>query len=237
VKVIEFDTQKGVFVFQLENFETEFHAHPAAEILVAETGHFSLWVNHKKYSQLVYAIIAHNVPHKIVANDCSLQIIMAEHRLDFFIKKITQLSVSPQPDFFCSDDLEKTSISINSLVQEIHQVGVAIEYDPRVAIAIDYLNRNDIEYGEMTESLQKLVHLSGSRLSHLFKKNVGVSLKKYLVWSKLKGTIQQHLYEREDLFSALIQSGFYDQPHFIKSFKNVLGVKPSMVYNSRIVQG
>ena len=88
----------------------------------------------------------------------------------------------------------------------------------------------------MLNTLTQVVHLSESRLSHLFKAKVGISLKKYMVWCKLRSTIDQHLDKKEDLFSSLIQSGFYDQPHFSKAFKTMLGVKPSNVYNSRTVQ-
>jgi AraC-like DNA-binding protein len=86
------------------------------------------------------------------------------------------------------------------------------------------------------KTLQGVVFLSESRLSHLFKENIGISLKKYLLWNKLKKTVKQHLTEKEDLFTSLIKAGFYDQPHFSKAFKTMLGVKPTKAYNSRTLQ-
>jgi methylphosphotriester-DNA--protein-cysteine methyltransferase len=78
--------------------------------------------------------------------------------------------------------------------------------------------------------------LFGLQFDVAIKSSIGISLKKYLIWSKLKSTIKNHLENNDDLFSALIKSGFYDQPHFSKNFKCMLGVKPSKVYKSRIIQ-
>ena len=78
--------------------------------------------------------------------------------------------------------------------------------------------------------------LSDSRLSHLFKEHIGISIKKYLIWNKLRKAINLYLSESTNLTDVSIQSGFFDQAHLSNSFKKVLGVSPSKVYNSRILQ-
>ncbi|HAA16268.1 MAG TPA: hypothetical protein DCE41_33025, partial [Cytophagales bacterium] len=110
-------------------------------------------------------------------------------------------------------------------------------YEPRVRTVVRYLGTHTLDYEHMLETLSELVHLSSSRISHLFKQEVGISLKKYLLWCRLRATIQQHLHSSQDLLASLFQSGFHDQPHFSKAFKSMLGVNPSFAYNSRTVQG
>jgi AraC-like DNA-binding protein len=125
---------------------------------------------------------------------------------------------------------------INSLKDHILQQSFKSGYDPRVASIINFLGNHELKYDVMIKTLQQVVCLSESRLSHLFKENVGISLKKYLVWNKLKTTIKGHLTTKEDLFTSLINANFYDQPHFSKAFKTMLDVKPSKAYNSRTLQ-
>ena len=88
----------------------------------------------------------------------------------------------------------------------------------------------------MMRSLQAETHLSESRLSHLFKEEMGLSLKKYLVWSRLRETIQYVLSEEISLYEAGLRSGFFDQAHLSRAFKQMLGLSPSKVYNSRMIQ-
>lgn len=125
---------------------------------------------------------------------------------------------------------------LEKLKRQVLHNNFGTDYDKRVTTIIDYLNNHQLEYEQLIETIEKVVNLSPSRLSHLFKENTGISLKKYLVWCKLKTTINQYLGENEGIFTSLIQSGFYDQPHFSRAFKTMLGVKPSTVYNSRIIQ-
>lgn len=39
MKVLEFDTNKGIYQFNLEDFETTLHQHPVVEIIVAQTNY------------------------------------------------------------------------------------------------------------------------------------------------------------------------------------------------------
>ncbi len=236
MKAKEFNTNKGLYIFEFEDLETEIHSHPTVEIIIAKTGDFTLWTDTEAHNNLKFAIIPANQRHKLSSTNCELKIIMIEHHKKLVFDHMNLADVDLSNGYYLQSKPEKEVIQINNLVQKIRSGQALHDYDYRISETIDYLNQNDLEYDLMIKTLRAITNLSESRLSHLFKSNIGISLKKYLIWSKLKSTIKIHLDSKVDLFSALIKSGFYDQPHFSKSFKSMLGVKPSKAYNSRNLQ-
>lgn len=234
--VNQFDISKGLYIFEFEELDTEFHKHPAIEIIIAKTGSFSIWTDTNKYENLVSAIIPANQKHKVHSKNGELKIIMIEHHDKFVIETCKLSGLDLSKGYFAQSNSSRLTSLLENLVYEINAGHTKIEYDFRITETIEYLNKNDLEYALMVKTLRAITNLSESRLSHLFKSTIGISLKRYLIWSKLKSTIYKHLEFKDDLFTALVKSGFYDQPHFSKNFKNMLGVKPSKAYNSRNIQ-
>lgn len=236
MRVIEFDTNQGVYAFQFQALDTEFHSHPAIEILLVENGTVEVSTEDFVCKGVSLAIIDANVKHKVSGEADSIKAVMIEHR-DMAIKeKLALLKIDLGEGLYVLGKDDKSQIDFESLCQMLTSTEITLGYDRRICKILHYLHENDVAYETMMAELTQIVSLSESRLSHLFKENVGISLKKYMLWSKLRTTISQFLDEKEDLFSALIQSGFYDQPHFSNAFKTMLGVRPSKAYNSRTVQ-
>lgn len=235
--VDEFNTDKGLYLFKLSgDFETTFHSHPTAEIISAEQGTFTLWIENRVWPHLKFAVIATNRKHKLRFHNGELKVTMVEHYHRFLKDQLALTGIDLAEGFYTSTEPENDRAGIRRLIRTVQDGTLATEYDDRIQAAITYLNTHDLPYHSLVRTLQQVTHLSESRLSHLFKANLGVSLKKYLIWTKLKSTVRQHLHTQGDLFSSLIDSGFYDQPHFSRNFKAMLGVQPSKAYNSRIVQ-
>ncbi len=235
--VEQFNTDKGLYIFGINNIETEFHSHPAVEIVIAERGMFTLWTDTACNPNLKFAIIAANQKHKLSSTGCEIKVIMIEHHNKLVSEHFAFADMDFKNGCYHQTEQIKEPGFIDKIVQAIMEGKYVTEYDDRILAAIDYLNGNELSYGLMIRTLQSVTNLSESRLSHLFKSNIGISLKKYLIWTKLKATIKLHLSSQDGLFASLIQSGFYDQPHFSRSFKAMLGVKPSKAYHSRNVQG
>jgi AraC-like DNA-binding protein len=234
--VEEFNTEKGLYIFGIDNIETEFHSHPAIEIVIARKGTFTLWTARTCIKNLKFAIIAANQKHKLSSTGCEMKVILIEHHN----KLVNAHFGFAEMDFkhgcyFQTGQVREPGI-IDKIFQAIKEGEYETEYDDRITAAIAYLNGNELSYGLMIKTLQSVTNLSESRLSHLFKSSIGISLKKYLIWTRLKATIKLHLHSSDGLFSSLIHSGFYDQPHFSRNFKAMFGVKPSKAYHSRNVQ-
>ncbi|WP_219517923.1 helix-turn-helix transcriptional regulator [Nonomuraea ceibae] len=70
------------------------------------------------------------------------------------------------------------------------------------------------------------VHLSPSRLAHLFGAHVGIPLRPYVRWLRLRQAIDR-VAAGETLTAAAHSAGFTDGPHFTRAFRRTFGNTPS----------
>ena len=99
--------------------------------------------------------------------------------------------------------------------------------DPRVEQVRTLLMRN-MEQPPKVEWLARMAALSVSRLQHLFKQELGLSLSQYLLWLRVSRAV--HLLERGmSLTEAAISAGFADSAHFSRTFRRMFGLRPSSV--------
>jgi AraC-like DNA-binding protein len=82
------------------------------------------------------------------------------------------------------------------------------------------------------ESLAREVEISPSRLAHLFKEQVGVPIRMFRTWFRLKNAVL-FLKEGMTLTDAALRSGFYDSAHFTNTFRDTFGLSPSMVFSTQ----
>ena len=234
--VESFDPSAGVYAFQFQDMDTALHSHPAIEILFAEKGYFRLATTQILHGQVSFAVINSNVPHRVFAPSGSFRVLMIEHRDRAIQPVLAQWGLELKANIYTHIGIAFTLADFQELSAQLQALEPDHHYDSRVQAVLAYLQQHEVPYESMLPTLTNLVHLSESRLSHLFKAQKGLSLKKYLLWCRLRSAISTHLDHQEGLFPALIKSGFYDQPHFSRAFKTMLGVKPSVAYNSRTVQ-
>ncbi len=106
------------------------------------------------------------------------------------------------------------------------------EMDHRISSIITKIRQSRGKVFDV-EDLVPLVHLSPSRLMHLFKHETGISLGTYATWVKLKNALDI-LGEGAKVLSAANEAGFCDQSHFSKQCKKLLGVPPSAMFSRKI---
>ena len=70
------------------------------------------------------------------------------------------------------------------------------------------------------------VHLSPSRLAHLFSAQVGIPMRPYVRWLRLQHAIDR-VADGETLTTAAHSAGFTDSPHFTRAFRKAFGTAPS----------
>jgi AraC-like DNA-binding protein len=234
MRIVDFDIDKGFYLSTISNIETEWHSHPAIELVYAKSGGLDVNTTNGYYRNVRLAIFDANSLHRIKVENCNTDVFLIEYR-DYSVRSILQtynIDISEGAFIVLNDDpIYEPETLVSDLTENSNFEG----YDPRVVRAIEYIEKNDLVYTDLIRRLVNEVYLSESRLSHLFKKNTGISLKKYFVWSRLKKTVNSHLYKEFDLYTAMIHSGFYDQAHFSKSYKNMIGINPSKVYKKQNV--
>jgi AraC-like DNA-binding protein len=80
------------------------------------------------------------------------------------------------------------------------------------------------------DELAKRLGYSKYYILHLFKKEVGISLRQYVIQLKIKAAKRKN--RADNLSNTALENGFFDQSHFIKQFKKYEGVTPKEYYKS-----
>lgn len=236
VKVERFDTQKGIYCFEESGLSTGFHAHPAIEIIRALDGHFTITTKDTSYSEVKMAIIQANTVHAFDGKSCRCELMLIEpfyssltSILNAFGTEITDKKV------FTWEELNRNEIKTFDAIVENLIIDEPVQ-DERVIKCLEFILANINQDKLLLPMLAEHTHLSASRLSHLFVEKMGLPIQKYISWVRLKSAIEISLQNKTDLQEAALAAGFYDPAHFSRRFKAFFGLKPSAVYNSRIVQ-
>lgn len=107
--------------------------------------------------------------------------------------------------------------------------------DERIIQMLDFIKeREEIDHNTINEILE-LIHVSQSRLSHLFKEQVGTSLNSYLAMMKLEKAYQ-YLFRGNSVTEAALMAGFDSASHFAATSKNMIGLSAkSMSHSSNFI--
>ena len=94
--------------------------------------------------------------------------------------------------------------------------------DERIREVVDSIDRLE-QKRIAAEELAKQIALSESRFLHLFKEEMKMTLRKYLLWTRvLEGARRVAL--GESITEAAHATGFTDSAHFARSFKKMFGL-------------
>jgi AraC-like DNA-binding protein len=91
-----------------------------------------------------------------------------------------------------------------------------------IAVIPTLLTGGPVRLGVLADA----VHLSPSRLAHLFSAQVGIPLRPYVRWQRLQQAIRL-VAAGETLTTAANGAGFTDGPHFTRVFRRNFGTAPS----------
>jgi AraC-like DNA-binding protein len=80
--------------------------------------------------------------------------------------------------------------------------------------------------------LAKQVFLSESRLSHLFSEQLGMPIKRYLLWLKVVAACER-VNSKDNITQAAHAAGFTDGSHLTHSLRRLIGVSPRALFENR----
>lgn len=107
----------------------------------------------------------------------------------------------------------------------------APKLDARVEAALSFLRESPERYGSI-EALAEKVHLSSSRLAHIFKSEVGVPVRRYVLWAKMRRALDLAI-GGESLTSAALSAGFADSAHLSRTVRSMTGIAPESLFRHR----
>jgi AraC-like DNA-binding protein len=245
---------KGTFAYLGKLSDTDFHSHHALQISISLNNPFILETENglKKYQAV---IIDTDVVHKFDGMDDwhLILLIDPEHENVSQIKTNILFEQTAEPAF----DLLESHVdvivqlmikeatcnavnnSLNSMLTLLSGSNQKIcEKDHRIRKIINYVESLD-EKKVSIKTLTNLVNLSESRLSHLFKNQTGIPVRRYILWVRLMGALKS-IVSGQSMTNAALSAGFSDSAHFNRTFRNMFGVFPSTYVkkrkNSRFIQ-
>ncbi len=236
MKILEFNIKKGIFHYVTNNLNIDTHSHPALEVLIAKKGKFSIETDFGKKTNLTFAIIDANVNHKIYCEQNEREVLLIECNNAKLKEFLFNSGIKLKNGIFTSTELTNRDELINDLLDFSTNQNLKLTNDKRIYNCIEIMESKNLPYNRLITTLTSEILLSESRLSHLFKENVGISIKKYLAWNRLKYALEFLLNEKSNLNEASFEAGFFDQAHLSNAFKNFLGISPFKVFNSRTLQ-
>jgi AraC-like DNA-binding protein len=111
----------------------------------------------------------------------------------------------------------------------------ATRVDPRVRRVLTHLKSHPGEPQELAlPRLAAVAGLSPSRFMHLFTESVGVPLRPYVLWLRLQRAAGE-LMRGASVTQAAHEAGFADAAHLTRTFRRMLGTKPSEMARRRAV--
>lgn len=129
---------------------------------------------------------------------------------------------------FCEQPF--ASLAVPALIRHCVQALCAGEpptrqRDPRVTRVLNAI-RESADLRMSLEAAAAIVHLSPSRFAHLFKQQVGLPFRRYMLWRKL--TRATLAIARERTITAAAQAAdFADAAHVTRTFHQMFGIPPS----------
>ncbi len=146
-----------------------------------------------------------------------------------------------------SETKSKIENPIEHLMSILSQSDCQQALDARIEKLIHYIAHAEHKMADI-EELAQVVGLSSGRLIHLFKDEVGIPIRRYLLWQRLLdacayASLHAHNQLNCDgksdmsLTDAAHQAGFTDSAHFSRTFKAMFGLHPSsFIKKSHMIQ-
>lgn len=222
------------------------HAHHYVQYGLSNSNSIKLssteWANSKQVSSF---IVPRDVPHQVEL-DGSEKVLMVWLDPEFSIKRSIPNSHNISTSL---EDLEtelKPFIGHSLNCEAAYQIREVItgwpisdsmdKLDDRISESINWIKKNLSEQTITVEQLADTVYLSKSRLMHLFSEQIGIPIRKYILWQRLRYALL-NLANDETITEAAYSAGFTDSPHMNRAFNSNFGITPSKIFkNSRFIQ-
>ena len=134
--------------------------------------------------------------------------------------------------FSCQEAFTLTDNLLQTLLQTKKAKSA---FDPRIERALEIL-RNAPDNLISADTVAREVALSPSRFAHLFRAEVGLPVRRYLLWMRLRHAVRM-LGGGDSLTTVAHAAGFADSAHLTRTFRQMFGLTPSEIFqNSRFVQ-
>ncbi|MFR0687826.1 helix-turn-helix transcriptional regulator [Enterobacterales bacterium AE_CKDN230030158-1A_HGKHYDSX7] len=186
------------------------HAHYAHQLLMARTGEVRALIDDLP-QQAPLLVIASNRHHAILDSDQPAVTLFAEP-LAFELGDLEQACREAGPD------LQRLATGLRELPRR--------QLDPRLEKALQRIRALD-DNALPAQALAEEASLSLSQLERLFSGTLGLSVRRLVLWQRLRQALRLAM-AGNSLTDAAIAAGFADSAHFSRSVRSQFGIRADL---------
>jgi AraC-like DNA-binding protein len=186
------------------------HAHYAHQLLMAREGEVKALIDEQP-QQAALLVIASNQRHAILDSDQRAVTLFAEP-LAFELADLERLCRRVGPD------LQLLASGLRELPRR--------QLDPRLEKALQRIRTLD-DGALPALALAEAASLSLSQLERLFSGTLGLSVRRLVLWQRLRQALRLAM-AGDSLTSAAIAAGFADSAHFSRSVRSQFGIRADL---------
>lgn len=236
------------------SFDTTFHTHHTVQICIGLQGELDVLGEKGLLVRGQAIVIPSNCIHKLKAENTTIAsfFIDVQSRLyqqlnlknayeygertdKITIQKIalsSTLITNLQQRYKAGSNVTDALINLEQLIGELTDHKHAIKpLDKRISQVIVRLN-NHLESQIPMKVLADGINLSQSRLAHLFKAHVGIPIRRYSLWRRVRFAMEVAI-NMQSLTEGAHCAGFSDSAHLSRIVKKMYGVSPSAILNNK----
>ena len=230
--------ENGYITVLPKNIVAKPHKHFMLQLFIKKDKAFDIIIENKKVSGK-YILVASDIYHELKTSS-NIDFFMLFDESSFIAEELKKKYL--RDDVVCTlplDDIYKEIFEfvekpdeisykyfVSSLLKRlsIKQCQEKI-YDERIKQVVEILNESKT-LDETVEKIAKRIHISSSHLSHLFKKEVGVPLKSYMLLIKLQKAYT-YLESGYSITETAQMAGFYSSSHLADVNQKMMGMSIS----------
>ncbi|RVW00439.1 helix-turn-helix transcriptional regulator [Rhodococcus spongiicola] len=230
----------GAVLYRGAGGDASLHAHHAVQVMVTLDEPFVLEFEDDDLHASA-AVVPSGLRHRLRCNSHSLLLVLVEP----FGPRGRGLSVvgerSRGQDFedaltrIVTEHSEEsnTVTAIDCLVRAVTPQAPKLpaQLSEPVRSALRYLEQNSGSRPTLARAAAE-AHISPSRLTHLFTREVGIPFRRYGLWLRLR-TVAERVAGGDNLTDAAVAAGFSDSSHLSRVFKSNFGLSPSALLGMR----
>jgi AraC-like DNA-binding protein len=243
----------GRALFMGQSTDTAVHHHYAIQIVIGLNQPFGLHFSNRRYKYRA-AMIGANQTHQLDGRGDWQAILLVdpetelaqqldhEHLQDGNIIALNEafpeavfkkLSDFVSRERSCQEAEELCGCVIDALIKTPVP---RKKINPKILQVVDYLDKLPRKRVSI-EDIADNVYLSESRIIHLFKEQMGIPIRRYLLWLRVIEAIKE-IFQGVSFTTAAHEAGFSDSAHLSRTFKQMFGITLSELFkkNSQFVQ-
>ncbi|XDD46358.1 helix-turn-helix transcriptional regulator [Leptospira sp. WS39.C2] len=247
---MEFENQSILYLwnsrvlFATNSMQTDFHSHYAATLAISLKENIIIETDAGKQEYRV-ALVGPNTYHRTLSPGVEMVALLIDPETYEFgsisesissgeIKSLEIQRFLPLMESLWSlyygnlNEIEATKLQLNLLRTVYPFEDLKTSIDPRIQKIAKKI-RLEIPSSIRMKEIGKDFSISEDRLIRLFKENLGIPLRRYLLWVRILRAVKE-IKAGNNLTDAAHAAGFSDSAHFSRTFKENFGFTPSLFF-------